>query len=942
MSFVPPNGSDVSGLITRCAHSGGFAITFCLLWTMMACEGEPAQPSQTDHARDSGILPVDASTGMDAGAHTVPTAPETDGGAVADAGPTPDAHSGMDDAGPPADGGGQSDGGSMSARSCIPAPTPTLAIDSWEGPQGQATFSVENPGSCHQSFQLTTSATLREPQAATSRFIQEAVGTPTLRTGHPLFDSLHALALWELGLLSVDSISDAAFAGGQPISCGACFETGALWNYVWTRDASYAAELATAALDPERTKDTLSFKVSPRRDGSAPQIVQDTGTGGAYPVSTDRVAWALGADAVHTHLSPSQAADFRAQMYPAVKNTLEHDRRVVFDESLGLYRGESSFLDWREQTYPEWTAEDVVHIATSKSLSTNLLHLRALEIASAWAAFEEPNAASRYQQWAQSLRSAIQQQFWLSDVGQFAAYRMTDIEPAPVQRFDLLGSALAILSDVASVEQAQSMLSGYPLYGPGAPVIWPQQQHTPVYHNRGEWPFVTAYWLRAAAKIEHVALAEKLVQALVRGAALHLSHMENFEAATGDVYLDDGAASGPVVNSERQLWSVAGYLSMVHRTLLGLYGESDGLALRPFITTEMRTRFFPGTPYLALNDYPWRGKSLSLVIHFPAEEQGSGLYRVQSRLLNGRLVEGDKLLDGELESQNRVDVFLELALPPDAPTALPLKQVSDDDWRAIYGPKTPRIANVSRNGTSGALELELERIDEDAAFVEWLIYRDGNLVMNGLPGDANTFFDESWNPGSDPAPCYSAALRYRVSGNTSQPSPPFCHWGTSGSRVQTISAVNFEAIGGSFSQAHGRGHYESWGDEGHRLAVPAFVAQHSGPHAFQAVFGNGAGPISTGITCAVKHVSIQDVQSGAQVAEGYWVMPHLGSWSRWEDSNLVKASLVAGRTYRIEIAADPYAVNMSAFSHFATYGAAGGEMGAFHRVNVAAIKVLAR
>jgi hypothetical protein len=32
----------------------------------------------------------------------------------------------------------------------------------------------------------------------------------------------------------------------------------------------------------------------------------------------------------------------------------------------------------------------------------------------------------------------------------------------------------------------------------GAPVIWPQQQDMPVYHNRAIWPFVTAYGLKAA------------------------------------------------------------------------------------------------------------------------------------------------------------------------------------------------------------------------------------------------------------------------------------------------------------------------------------------------------------------------------------------------------------------------------------------------------------
>jgi hypothetical protein len=38
-------------------------------------------------------------------------------------------------------------------------------------------------------------------------------------------------------------------------------------------------------------------------------------------------------------------------------------------------------------------------------------------------------------------------------------------------------------------------------------VIWPQQQDTAIYHNRAEWPFVTAYWLKAAKAADHDGVA---------------------------------------------------------------------------------------------------------------------------------------------------------------------------------------------------------------------------------------------------------------------------------------------------------------------------------------------------------------------------------------------------------------------------------------------------
>src|SRR5690606_15742426 len=115
----------------------------------------------------------------------------------------------------------------------------------------------------------------------------------------------------------------------------------------------------------------------------------------------------------------------------------------------------------------------------------------------------------------------------------FSTYVITFLDPAPVRRYDALGSALAVLFGVATPEQAERVLASYPHYGPGVPVIWPQQQETPIYHNRGEWPFVTAYWLRAAKRARNHLVAERMVRALIRGAAINLSHMESFEAATG-------------------------------------------------------------------------------------------------------------------------------------------------------------------------------------------------------------------------------------------------------------------------------------------------------------------------------------------------------------------------------------------------------------------------
>ncbi|MCB9610986.1 MAG: hypothetical protein H6722_00820 [Sandaracinus sp.] len=858
-----------------------------------------------------------------------------DGGTGRDGGDPVEDGGAEDDATMPPVDGGPVDGGPPLPSSCVtPAGADPTGTTSWDDTLGRATVSIGERDACRRSYTLTTTATLRDGQPSNPRTVVEQEGLPTTRTGHDLFDALHALALAEVGECSVESIRDGAFNDGAGVACGAggCFETGRLWNYVWTRDTAYSVDLGLAAIDPTRSLNSLSFKLSERRGGGDLQIVQDTGSGGSYPVSTDRVAWALGAWELLRHLDGTAREQFAARAYDAVRNTIEHDREVVFDEEDGLYRGEQSFLDWREQTYPEWTATDVVHLGMSKSLGTNLLHLRALELAAMLAEERSESAAvTRYRGFADALRTAIRTRFWLEDEGMFSTFVTTGLDPAPTRRFDLLASAFAVLFDVATEAQATRILQSYPHYGPGAPVIWPQQQQTPIYHNRGEWPFVTAYWLRAAKHANNDAVAAKMMRALIRGAAVNLSNMENFEAATGAPWLDEGATSGPVVNSQRQLWSVAGYLSMVHHTLFGLEATDEGLAVRPYVPASLRSSLFAGTDELVLNDYPYLGGRVTVVLHLP-ESAGTGALRVTGVRLDGSPLTGDVLT--EITGAHRVDV--DLAAGTGNST---LTEVSTASWQNVFGPRTPRITALSEVG--GRVRLTLST--SEAADVTFRIYRDGTVVADELAGTTTSWTDMSFDAGSARTPCYVVETTFTSSGNHSQHSPPQCWWGASAARVTSFGASAMTNVGGTAITNHGRFHYENWGDEGHTLTTPSFTATQTGEHLLQLVYGNGAGAINTGITCAVKRVVAIDVATGSEVGDGIVSMPHLGTWDRWADSSLVPVMLQAGRSYRFEVRGDERAVNMSSFAHFEAYtGGMGGRSGVFNRVNVAELKVLAR
>jgi len=827
--------------------------------------------------------------------------------------------------------------------------TPACIPATGKGSAGSRTFqdgaektdvTVSGEG-CVRTFALSTNAPQRDSTPQT-RSVTESATWPSVQTKSEIFDALYTLALTETRENSVAQIKDYAFQNGAGLPCpeGGCFETGEKWNYVWTRDTAYAMHLGLAAMDPVRARNSLLFKVSPRRNGTGDEIVQDTGTGGSWPVSTDRVVWAIGAWETAKYLQGAERGAFTMRAYEAILGTIERDRAVVFDEKDGLYKGEQSFLDWREQTYPRWTEGALAHIAQSRTLSTNVTHLAILDVAEKLATERgDTQASARYKGFADALRLKIRERFYLADKKLFSTMITTELDPSPAARFDLLGTSLAVLYDVATPEQARAAVASYPHVPKGAGVVFPQEQDVPIYHNRSTWPFVTAYALKAAKKVRNADVAGRAIDTLVRGSALSLSNMENFELVTGKTYVDEGPTSGPVVNSRRQLWSVAGYLSMVHDAIFGLEATAKGLRFLPYVPKKLRNTLFSGTDTLTLNNFPYHGKKVSVVVKLPpAGASQEGALAVARVRLNGVTV-GDAMIDeSKLANRNTIEIELADATDPDAGQKATVVTTTSD-YKTIFAPKPPVVSEVAID--AGKVRLRLETGGEAPADVTFRVFRDGQKIAEGLPGSTTTYTDATSSQ-TGPSHCYTVETQF-ASGTVSHRANPACYWGPGASRIVTKTGqTELTSNAGTFVTDHGRSFYESWGDPGSTLTTTAFTAATTGEVLVQLTYGNGAGGATTGITCATKLVRVEDTSNGAVVATGYAVMPQRGTWASWGESSFVRAKVTQGKSYRVVVADDTKSVNMSAFSHFSAYtGGTGGSGGPFYRVNIADVKVLA-
>jgi Bacterial alpha-L-rhamnosidase 6 hairpin glycosidase domain len=804
----------------------------------------------------------------------------------------------------------------------------------------RATIATNEEGNL-RIYELSSNAELRDNQPPDKRItFSEKKDHARIRTGNLFFDGLYALAISEALQNSVSQIKDGAYGRGEPIQLEA-FQTGEFWTYVWTRDLSYSTHLALAGFDPGRAVHSLLFKSSALKPsvtgGFAHQIVQDTGSGGSYPVSGDRIVWILGASETLKFLPEPEQKSFLQKVWPILHDTLEQDRRVLFDSEDGLYRGEQSFLDWREQTYPGWTKDNVITIAMSKALSVNAANYFALLTASGYAGrLGLHDDQTRYADWAEKLKSAINRHFFDPETGLYSTYLLTDSAYAiRAHRYDLLGESLAVLLGVADDAQAGSVLSQYPTGPYGPPVVWPQEHTVPIYHNHAIWPFVTAYWTKAARKANNPAAVDQGIHSLMRGATFNLSNMENFDFATGKAQVKGGALSGPVINSRRQIWSVAGYLSMVQDVVFGLETSWDGIRFLPFVTKGLRNATFGSTNLLELQNFNYRGKLIQVRVHLPptgTKVHGPcGIGKIE---LNRKPIGKDFVAATSLQSQNQWDVYLQA--PAGARDEGTLELVTNiADGRAIFGPLQPEWENTGQDGITvenGLLMLHYRQAD--ASNVVFNIYRDGQLCAKRV--SQTHWLDPDSSDYTNKTHFYAVEAMDEKSGNASHLTPTRFYATTNDQWI--IPAKEMENHGGKL--ADGR-YFTDWGKTDHELRVKNFIAKRNGRHLVRAEFSNGTGPVNTGITCAVKKLEIREKDSGTIVATGYLVMPQSGDWRRFDLSSAVRADLKAGKNYSIRIFEDEYSRNMSYLAHNKRYTAwPGGGDTAYNFVNIASIRLL--
>lgn len=629
---------------------------------------------------------------------------------------------------------------------------------------------------------------------------------PSLKSSFPLANALYHMSLEDMLL---DIRPDTTFRAGKQ------------WDGVWTRDISYSIILSLAAIEPQIARNSLMRKV---HNGV---IIQDTGSGGSWPVSTDRIIWALAAWEVYKSTGDSE---WLKEAYSIISRTVENDLKVAYNPQTGLFYGESSYLDWRKQTYPLWM--EPIDIYRSHNLGTNAVFYKTLTILDEIGRLLK--IENEYGKKAEALKKSINKYLWQEDKGYYGQYLYGHYGYSLSPRSESLGESLCILYDIASDDQKSKMFASVPVMEYGITCIYPQIPGIPPYHNNASWPFVQAYWAWAAAQNGNSAAVEHGIASIYRQAALFLTNKENMVAGNGDF-------NGTEINSDNQLWSVAANLAVVYRIYFGLDYQPDKLVFNPFLPEKYKG-------YYELTGLKYRNAVLDIYI----SGYGNGITSFE---LDGTAQDKNEI-PAELTGRHAVRIVLNGKYDSE-----PVKLAG-----SLFSPQTPeawiRENNLEWKNIEGAVKYRVYSsgvpVETTSTTTMDLKGKRGEYQVMAIDADGTESF-------------LSKPVQYRYENDIVMEAEKFAR--PSERKLSGFSGTGFVEM---------------------KKTTPPFVftvnAPSAGRYFIEFRYSNGNGPVNTNNKCAQRSLNCNGTYSGSAI----FPQRGGDEWSNWGMSNPLEVNLKAG------------------------------------------------
>jgi glycogen debranching enzyme len=425
---------------------------------------------------------------------------------------------------------------------------------------------------------------------------------PQLSSDCPMLDAMYGISILDHDKVTIDpktyfymlcnrfrrdfKIPDGMIPEGSVFWAGYGFNT-----YLYTRDTAYSSWLGTAYILPDVVKShlqylrglrrTVGLKVAKLHEIPIEGIpTEETGMTGQEMVNlyntncftrrTDDIVWVLGLWEVYKSTRDDDLLEYILEEF---KYFDENFYRYFLDDTTGLYRGQSSFIDIGGAPYGGRNASNTVAL---KALSTNCLYVGCFEILrKAASLLAKKDQAAALKKRHDDLADAIRKHFGAADY-----HYWLDDEGGTSGRQEVLGLAFLTLFDILPAEEGVKLLSDYHDGDYGRPLMWPFCGSDRVYHDNSTWPFADTIYALAEYKVgDKQDVIRKTMGKLCRH-GLNGNFNEVLEWKTGKF-----------VGCPSYIWSAASYLTLVYRMIAGMEVSETGMvSFAPVLPKELGDR----------------------------------------------------------------------------------------------------------------------------------------------------------------------------------------------------------------------------------------------------------------------------------------------------------------------------------------------------------------
>ncbi len=602
----------------------------------------------------------------------------------------------------------------------------------------------------------------------------------------------------------------------------------------------YPAYLSLAALTPDEVLAALKTQVKATTDGMI--IMQSAGMGGSWPVTTNRISWAM---AMWEIYKVTGDKSILSEALKTIDNTLNIDMRTSWDDRHKLMRGAFTLPDKIDEQYPLWM--DAVDIYESMSLGANVMSAYAFKVRDM--ILSELSDNEFEPMWVgidREISNSVNTRLWRPNAGVYGQYLYGGVYPILSTVNDNFAQALAVIFDIANPEMAKSIISRTPYTDFGISPLFPlyKSQQDANGNSGGTSALTQAFWNIASAKARNMKAVEKGIGAALRSAA--------FYAAGKDRAFVVSTQNGRYIPEEAPgKWNNAGMASLVLRVIMGMEYTPDGITFNPIVPSSL-----PGEK--SLSGLKYRQANLSVKIYGTGE-------RIKNFSINS-IPQKDHFLPDTLHGNVTVEITMDNR---------PAKDSKIENRQYEWMPAVPEIRwTTPYNG---------DIINHTDSMV-YHTFLNSSLIETVKTDSIEFTVPQQY--------CLMDVVPINKNGTAGYSSKP--HEYIPEGSIKIIPASKISKTGTALISNHklARRFVETTTQYNTVLYFNVTV-ENGGDYLFDVSYCNGSGPENAGDKCALRMLYIDGAEAGAIV------MPQQGDgkWSSPQFSNMIHIKLRPGTNH---------------------------------------------